>query len=252
MSKIEWTNKTWNPITGCRRVSPGCTNCYAATMHRRLQSMNPKYFYGFDKVRTHTSELIRPFTWEEGTRVFVCSMSDLFNSDVPTEFILEIFKIMDATPEITYQILTKRSKRLGQFTEVLESVEVPWGDNIWTGVSVESQRYTSRIDDLLKTDAKIKYLSCEPLLGPLNLRPYLDQLDWVIVGGESGVKSRIRKMELDWARSIMAQCRDADVPFFFKQTGSLNPCVGDHPKCGGKGCHYLDGELHQNYPEVRT
>ena len=246
MTKIEWTNETWNTVTGCEKVSTGCKNCYAKTMHKRLTAMgSTKYKEPFSTVVCHYKELERPYTWKKPRKVFVNSMSDIYNYDVPLYFIQKMFKVMNKTPIHTYQLLTKRSDRL---LDLDEHDQLKWSDNIWQGVSVENEKYTYRIRDLIKTEAKIKFLSCEPLLSALDLRPYIEKLDWVIVGGESGPKSRIRKMQLDWARNIRDQCEKYDVKFFFKQSGTLNPCLDENHKCKGKGCNYLDGELYQNYP----
>ncbi len=246
MTKIEWTDETWNTVTGCEKVSTGCKNCYAKTMHKRLTAMGQeKYKEPFSTVVCHYNELNKPYSWKKPRKIFVNSMSDVYNIAVPLSFIRKMFFVMNNTPIHTYQLLTKRSNRL---RELDYHNLIKWSDNIWQGVSVENSNYEYRIRDLIKTKAKIKFLSCEPLLGPLDLRPYIEKLDWVIVGGESGQKSRIRKMELDWARNIRDQCEKHDVKFFFKQSGTLNPCVDENHKCKNKGCNYLDEELYQNYP----
>ncbi len=248
MSKIEWTNETWNTITGCEKISTGCKNCYAKTMHKRLTAMGQeKYKEPFSRVVCHYNELEKPYSWKKPRKVFVNSMSDIYNENVPLYFIQKMFKVMNDTKIHSYQLLTKRSNRL---LDLDEHNQLNWSDNIWQGVSVENSNYEFRIRNLIKTNAKIKFLSCEPLLSELDLRPYIEKLDWVIVGGESGPKSRIRKMQLDWARDIQNQCDKYDVKFFFKQSGTLNPCKNETHKCKGKGCNYLDGELYQNFPFI--
>ncbi len=214
-TKIQWTETTWNPSTGCTKVSPGCKNCYAESMCKRLQGMakQTKYVNGFD-ITIHPDTLKDPYSWKKPQLVFVNSMSDLFHSGVPDRFIRDVFDVMNNTPLHTYQVLTKRSARLKQL-----SSQLPWRDNIWQGVTVENAKYLSRIDDLLATQAKVKFLSLEPLLGPLpNLN--LQGIDWVIVGGESG--SRSRPVDIQWIRDIRDNCIATGVPFFFKQWGGKN------------------------------
>lgn len=213
-STIEWTESTWNPVTGCSKISLGCKNCYAERMAVRLQAMGQtNYANGFD-VTVHRHALGLPLRWLKPQTVFVNSMSDLFHEAVPQEFILDVFEIMRRAHWHRFQILTKRSGRLLELDPIL-----PWGPNIWMGVSVENGDYTFRIDDLRKTRAAIKFLSLEPLLGPLpNLN--LDGIDWVIVGGESGL--RARPMRPEWVTDIRDQCQKAGVPFFFKQWGGVN------------------------------
>lgn len=213
-SKIEWTESTWNPVTGCTKISPGCKHCYAERMAKRLQAMGqPNYAKGFS-LTVHPHVVDGPLSWKTPQMIFVNSMSDLFHKDVPVEFILRVFDVMNRANWHQFQILTKRSGRLLQL-----SPQLPWAKNIWMGVSVESQKYTSRIDDLRGTRAEIKFLSLEPLLGPLpNLN--LAGIDWVIVGGESGPHAR--PMDGIWAVQIKEQCEAAKVPFFFKQWGGRN------------------------------
>lgn len=210
-SAIEWTEATWNPVTGCTKISPGCKHCYAERMAKRLQAMDqPNYRDGFQlTLQPHMLEL--PLRWRRPRTIFVNSMSDLFHKDVPVEFILRVFAVMRRASWHTFQVLTKRSARLAELGSSL-----PWAPNIWIGVSVESQRYAFRIDDLRQSGAAVNFLSLEPLLGPL---PNLDLrgVDWVIVGGESGPKAR--PMAASWVVGIRDQCRGADVPFFFKQWG---------------------------------
>jgi len=213
-SKIEWTETTWNPITGCTKVSPGCKYCYAERMAKRLQAMGkPAYKNGF-QVAIHEDLFEFPLHLRTPRLIFVNSMSDLFHEKVPDETILRIFDIMKRASWHTFQVLTKRAERLKHISQLVE-----WVDNIWVGVSVENEDYIHRIDYLRSTDAKTKFLSLEPLLGAL---PNLDLsgIDCVIVGGESGPKSR--RIEEDWVIDIRDQCINAQVPFFFKQWGGVN------------------------------
>jgi len=213
-SGIEWTESTWNPVTGCSKVSPGCKNCYAERMAVRLKAMGqPNYANGFE-VTVHEHALSLPLKWAKPQTIFVNSMSDLFHEEVPQEFILTTFDIMRQAHWHRFQILTKRSERLSELDAIL-----PWAPNIWMGVSVETDDYTFRIDHLRRTKAATKFLSLEPLLGPLpNLD--LEGIDWVIVGGESGI--RARPMDPGWVVEIRDQCQEAGVPFFFKQWGGVN------------------------------
>lgn len=213
-SNIEWTEMTWNPTTGCTKISAGCKYCYAEVMSRRLQAMGiEKYEDGF-KVAEHDTALNIPYSWKGSKLVFVNSMSDLFHPEISVEFIQRVFHVMNETPQHTYQILTKRAERLFEIHQLLN-----WTTNIWMGVSVEDERVITRIDFLRQTNAKTKFLSCEPLIGPLpNL--VLTNIDWVIVGGESGKKSR--PMNEIWIWDIMQQCRIQEVAFFFKQWGGKN------------------------------
>ena len=213
-SSIEWTSSTWNPLTGCTKVSPGCKHCYAEVMSRRLQAMGqPNYINGF-KLTLHEHALDLPLTWKKPQMIFVNSMSDLFHKNVPEEFILRVFDTMTRASHHTFQVLTKRSERLLEI-----SPRLPWPENVWMGVSVENEDYKFRIEHLRLTGAKTKFLSLEPLLGPLqNLN--LENIDWVIVGGESGHKAR--PMDEKWVLDIRGQCRHARVPFFFKQWGGTN------------------------------
>lgn len=213
-SAIEWTEATWNPLTGCSKISPGCKNCYAERLSNRLQAMGAKnYRNGFD-LTLHPHALEIPLRWKKKKVIFVNSMSDLFQRDVPLEFIQRVFDVMKEGRWHQYQVLTKRAGRLAQVSGKLE-----WPSNIWMGVSVENEKHAQRIDHLRNTDAAVKFLSLEPLLGPL---PNLDLngIDWVIVGGESGPRSR--SMDPAWVTEIRDQCQDANVPFFFKQWGGFN------------------------------
>ena len=212
-SGIEWTETTWNPVTGCTKISPGCKNCYAERMAYRLQAMGqPNYRNGF-RVTLHEHMLSLPLTWKKPRMIFVNSMSDLFHKDVPTPFIKKTFDIMRLASWHSFQVLTKRSDRLRETDSI---IDIP--KNVWIGVSVECEDYLHRIDDLRATDASVKFLSLEPLIGPLpNLN--LDGIDWVIVGGESGPGARL--MQEEWVRDIRDVCLASRVPFFFKQWGGV-------------------------------
>lgn len=213
-SSIEWTESTWNPITGCTKISPGCKHCYAERMAKRLKAMGqPNYANGF-KLTMHEHVLEMPLTWKIPQTIFVNSMSDLFHKDVPLEFIQRVFDVMHRAHWHRFQILTKRSERLLELSPRLD-----WASNIWMGVSVENQDYAFRIDDLRGTGAKVKFLSLEPLLGPLPALN-LEHINWVIVGGESGPGAR--PMDPSWVIEIRDQCLQSHVPFFFKQWGGVN------------------------------
>lgn len=207
---IEWTDKTWNPITGCNKVSPGCANCYAEAITKRFTKAFPN---GFD-LTLHPDRLNQPKHWRKPSLIFVNSMSDLFHEKVPLEFIQKVFAVIKETPWHIYQILTKRHDRLLEL-----SPELDWHQNIWMGVSVESQSYVHRVDSLRQVPASVRFLSCEPLLSDLDLN--LEGIDWVIVGGESGHKARA--INPIWVGHIQQQCRMAQVPFFFKQWGGRTP-----------------------------
>jgi len=212
-STIEWTEATWNPVTGCSKVSTGCKHCYAERLARRLQAMGAvRYRNGF-AVTLHPAVLDLPKRWRQPRMIFVNSMSDLFHESVPPEFIQRVFATMRDCPQHTFQVLTKRSARLRDLAQYLD-----WAPNIWMGVSVENRRVIHRIHDLQAVPAHVRFLSCEPLLGPLDDLP-LDGIHWVIVGGESGPDAR--PMQAEWVRTIRDQCRRADVPFFFKQWGGV-------------------------------
>jgi len=233
-SSIEWTEMTWNPTTGCDKLSAGCKFCYAEVMSRRLQAMGlEKYSAGFKTIRTHEEEVKRPFTWNKPRKVFVNSMSDLFHKEVPLGFIQRVFTTMNKCPKHQFQVLTKRAELLEQY-----SPSLIWTPNIWMGVSVEDQRVQFRIDHLRRCGAHIKFLSLEPLLGPL---PDLDLtgIHWVIVGGESGRNPRPMKEE--WVEDIRQQCARANVAFFFKQWGGINK------KAAGR---ILNGEIYSEMPQL--
>lgn len=212
-SHIEWTDTTWNPVTGCSKVSQGCKHCYAERLAFRLQAMGlERYRNGF-AVTLQEEALDEPYRWKRPRKVFVNSMSDLFHEAVPLEYIQRVFSVMRAVPRHTFQVLTKRSSRLRELAPLL-----PWPDNVWMGVSVEDEHAVGRIDDLAHVPAAVRFLSCEPLIAPLPLLP-LEHVHWVIVGGESGPGAR--PMKLQWVEGIFKQCRAADVPFFFKQWGGV-------------------------------
>jgi len=213
-STIEWTESTWNPLTGCTKVSPGCANCYAERLSKRLKAMgNRNYSNGFN-ITMHEDMLELPFKWRKPQNIFVNSMSDLFHEKVPDEYIFEVFDVMRRATWHHFQILTKRSERLMDI-----SPKLPWMPHIWMGVSVENQDYTYRINHLRRTGAKIKFLSLEPLIGIVSALQ-LNDIDWVIVGGESGPKSR--PIKDSWVIDIRNQCLENGVPFFFKQWGGVN------------------------------
>ncbi len=212
-SAIEWTGSTWNPVTGCRKISPGCKHCYAERMAKRLQAMGQKnYVNGFEpEIHPHALEL--PLSWKKPQTIFVNSMSDLFLDEVPTDFIMKVFDVMRRAPWHTFQVLTKRVDRLAKL-----SPELVWPKNVWMGVSVEDNNHLHRIDCLRSTGAYVKFLSMEPLLGPIPVLS-LHEIDWVIVGGESGPGARPMKEE--WVIEVKESCQRADVPFFFKQWGGV-------------------------------
>jgi len=210
-SKIEWTHSTWNPVTGCTKISAGCKNCYAERIALRLKAMgNPSYTRGF-RVTVHPRLLELPLRWKQPRTIFVNSMSDLFHEDVPIDFISKVFDIMQKASQHRFQILTKRSRRLTELNQALH-----WPENVWMGVTVEKNDYMFRLDYLKKTAAAIKFVSFEPLLGPISHIDF-EGVDWVIVGGESGPGAR--QMQRGWAIDIRDQCLAAKVPFFFKQWG---------------------------------
>ena len=219
-SHIEWTEASWNPVTGCSKVSPGCANCYAERMALRLQAMGHKNYRNGFKVETHDSSLAVPAKWRKPKMIFVNSMSDLFHEDVPDAFIKKVFSVMNNVQQHTYQILTKRPERLIEISSKLK-----WTTNIWAGVSVESEDYLYRIQQLSHTPAYVKFVSFEPLIGPIT--SFDDSsIDWVIVGGESGPKARPMKEE--WVLKIRDICFSCEIPFFFKQWG------GVHKKLNGR------------------
>lgn len=212
-SSIEWTEATWNPVTGCTKISPGCKHCYAERMAKRLRAMGqPRYAAGF-RVTLQPDLLELPLHWRQGRLIFVNSMSDLFHDQVPLEYVQKVFAVMAEARQHRFQILTKRADRLAEL-----AAELPWPGNVWMGVSVESEHYVERIDRLRDVPAAVRFLSLEPLIGPLDDLP-LAGIGWVIVGGESG--PRARPMKAEWVRSIRSQCEAQGVPFFFKQWGGV-------------------------------
>src|SRR5579864_7515978 len=244
-TSIEWTQMTWNPTTGCDRVSPGCDHCYALTMAARLKAAGAKAYQNDGDPRTsgprfgltlHPERLNDPLKWRDPRVVFVNSMSDLFHAKVPFEFVEQVWATMAKTPQHTYQILTKRPDRMARFSHRL-----PLLPNVWLGTSVEDQQRATRIGDLSMAQAVIKFVSAEPLLGPLNLNPYMPAIDWLIAGGESGPGAR--PAELAWFHSLQAQCEGAGVAFFLKQ-------LGGHPDKRGHEKAVLDGERWTQMPEV--
>lgn len=241
-SEIEWTELTWNPVAGCAVLSEGCTNCYAMRLAARLEAMGMEKYRGLTrktggrykwtgKVRTDAKSLEAPYKIKKPSLIFVNSMSDLFHDDVPLEFIKEVFQVIKDTPQHTYQVLTKRAERLEELSPNLN-----WSDNLWMGVSVESSKYKYRINHLRNTGAKTKFLSLEPLIGPLG-RMNLKKIDWVIAGGESGPGAR--PMQIDWVRQLRDQCNEKDIAFHFKQWG------GVQKKKAGR---ILDGRTHDDDP----
>jgi protein gp37 len=229
---IEWTNMTWNPVTGCTKVSQGCKNCYAERMAKRLKAMgSPRYEHGF-RLTLHDDLVDLPRRWKQPRLIFVNSMSDLFHEDVPLAFIKRVFETMEQCPQHVFQILTKRGARLSEF-----AAELHWPANVWMGVSVEDNRVIDRIDYLLQVPAAVRFLSCEPLIGPLD-DLNLKGIHWVIVGGESG--PRARPMKQEWVRSIRAQCQDAQVAFFFKQWGGVRKDLTGRE---------LDGQTYSEFPD---
>lgn len=212
-STIEWTSSSWNPVTGCDKVSPGCKHCYAERMARRLQAMGQANYRNGFAVTLHEHALPAPLTWSKPQTIFVNSMSDLFHPAVPLEFIRKVFAVMEEASWHQFQILTKRAERVAEL-----SGDLPWPANVWMGVSVETPEYTYRIDDLRRVPAAIRFLSVEPLLAAIPRLP-IAGIDWVIVGGESG--PGCRPMEADWARQIRDRCVAQRVPFFFKQWGGV-------------------------------
>lgn len=239
-SAIEWTEATWNPVTGCTKVSPGCDNCYAERLARRLQAMgNPRYRNGF-AVTLHADQVELPLRWRQPRMIFVNSMSDLFHDDVPDEFIVGVFRTMERAGWHTFQVLTKRPGRMASFLKRNQAQPLP---NVWLGTSVEDQRWaTVRIPKLLTVPAAVRFLSCEPLLGPVSLERWLRSrsIHWVIAGGESGPGHR--PIQSRWVQGIRDECRATGVAFFFKQWG------GRTSKAGGRT---LDGRVWSQMPKVR-
>ena len=234
-SKIEWTEMTWNPTTGCSKISSGCKNCYAETMSFRLKSMgNQKYKNGFE-LTLHPDTLSIPYTWRKPRIVFVNSMSDLFHEDIPLEYVQKVFKVMNECPQHIFQVLTKRTDMLNEIHSGLK-----WTDNIWMGVTVEEKEYDSRIQILNEVNSSVKFLSIEPMIGPT---PDLDlsNIDWVIVGGESGPGAR--PIQKEWVEDVLSQCEKSETPFFFKQWGGVNK---------KKNGRLLNGKTYDGMPSSYT
>lgn len=235
ISSIEWTDATWNPVTGCNQISSGCKNCYAKTLSHRLKAMGVEnYSNGFElSLQPHMLE--RPARWKKPKRVFVNSMSDLFHEKVPDAYIQKVFKVMNENPKHTFQVLTKRSERLKKISSQLN-----WSENIWMGVSVESSSFLQRADDLKQSGAAVKFLSVEPLLSSLG-DIKLEDIDWVIVGGESGPGAR--PLDPDWVREIRDQCISTNTAFFFKQWGGVKK---------RKAGRLLDGRTWDQFPNSHS
>lgn len=230
-SRIEWTDSTWNPVTGCTKVSDGCLNCYAERMAKRLEAMkNPRYLSGF-KVTMHNDLLKQPLERKTSNIIFVCSMSDLFHKDVSDEFIIKVFKTMNQAHWHIFQILTKRPERIERMQSMLH-----FTDNIWIGTSVENMKVAKRVDHIRNIPAKVKFLSCEPLLNSIKELD-VTNIDWVVVGGESGPRSR--PMETDWVIEIRDKCLENDIAFFFKQWGGWNK---------KKNGRELEGKIYEEMP----
>lgn len=229
---IEWTNITWNPVTGCTKVSQGCKHCYAERMAKRLEAMgSPRYEHGF-QLTIHADLVDLPRRWRRPRMIFVNSMSDLFHDDVPLQFIQRVFETMEACPQHVFQVLTKRSHRLREVAPHL-----PWPSNIWMGVSVEDNQVRHRIEDIRAVPALTRFLSCEPLIGPLT-DLNLEGIHWVILGGESGPHAR--PMQPEWVRDIRDRCEKAQVAFFFKPWGGVRKHVTGRE---------LDGTHHDEFPD---
>lgn len=237
-TKIEWTEKTWNPITGCTKISNGCKNCYAETMSRRLHGMgNKKYINNFT-LTTHEEYLLEPTKWKDPSMIFVCSMSDIFHKDVSFDFIEQVFEVINHTPQHTYQILTKRAERMKEYCN---THYIP--KNVWLGVTVEDINTKYRINYLRTIKAVVKFISCEPLLEDLQ-RINLEGIDWIIVGGESGISARQTKK--DWVINIKDQAMEYKIPFFFKQWGTWGEDGIKRTK--NKNGNLLNGKVYQNMP----
>ncbi len=234
-SKIEWTESTWNPVSGCTKLSRGCDNCYAERMAIRLQAMGTRGYENGFEVTLHPESLEKPLKLKKSQIIFVNSMSDIFHEKISDEFIIKIFDVMNKAHWHTFQVLTKRPKRLEKIAHKLK-----WTDNIWMGVTVEANDYVDRVDYLRKCDAKIKFLSLEPLIDSVDKLDYAG-IDWVIVGGESGYGSRVIKKE--WVIEIKEKCEKSDIPFFFKQWGGVNK---------KKSGRLLDGEIYDQMPELES
>ncbi|AQQ72144.1 Bacteriophage protein gp37 [Limihaloglobus sulfuriphilus] len=234
-TKIEWTESTWNPVTGCTKISAGCANCYAERMARRLQAMGQANYVNGFQVTLHPHVLENPLKWKKPQVIFVNSMSDLFHEDIPLDYIREVFNVMYHANWHTFQVLTKRSRRLAELAPLLN-----WPDNVWMGVTVENADCAYRIDDLRNVPSAVRFLSMEPLLSSVG-NMNLDNINWVIVGGESGPGAR--PIEKEWVYDIKQQCTEAAVPFFFKQWGGVNK-----KKTGRK----LNGQVYDEMPLITS
>jgi len=240
-TKIEWTDKTWNPITGCTKISSGCANCYAEIMANRLHAMGVTKYSNKFTPTTHEDCLEEPLKWKKAHNVFVCSMADLFHENIPFSFIEKVFNIIEKTKHHRYQILTKRAERLAEY---FNTHTIP--ENVWLGVTVESPNELHRIDTLRNLNTAIKFLSCEPLVEDLG-EIDLTNIDWLIVGGESGV--RARPMQVEWVRSLLKQAEEQDIAFFFKQWGTWgSDGIKRNKKANGKA---LDGKIIQMMPQLQ-
>lgn len=232
---IEWTDQTWNPVTGCSKISPGCENCYAERFANRLKAMkNPRYKNGFE-VTLHHDKIDEPLTWRKPRFVFVNSMSDLFHKKVPIKFIKRVFEVIKKSNNHVFQVLTKRARRLAKIAPKLN-----WPENLWIGVSIENKDYVWRIGCLKQVPASTRFISVEPLIGPVGKLP-LRNIEWVIVGGESGPNAR--PMKKSWVTNIRDQCINSNTPFFFKQWG------GQSPKSNGRT---LEGKTWNEMPESKV
>jgi len=232
-SAIEWTESTWNPVTGCSKISVGCANCYAERIAKRLRAMGQRRYRNGFRLTMHREVLQEPYRWKKPRIIFVNSMSDLFHEEIPFEFVQDIFSVMSANKRHTFQILTKRSERLCELAPMLD-----WPENVWMGVTIESNDYINRADDLRTVSAAVKFLSLEPLLGRLRDLE-LDGIDWIIVGGESGPGARLMKTE--WVTDVRDRCLAVSIPFFFKQWGGVN-----RKKTG----RVLQGRTWDSYPKA--
>ncbi len=232
-TKIEWTEVSWNPSTGCTKISDGCLHCYAEKMAKRLKAMGQKKYCNGFKLTLHDEVLQEPYSWRKPRIAFVNSMSDLFHKDIPVSFINKVFKVMNENPQHVFQVLTKRADILEKHSD-----KFTWTENIWMGVTVENNKHYDRIELLKNTGAKIKFLSCEPLLSSMS-KINLKGIDWVIVGGESGPGAR--PMQKEWVIEIRDKCQKLDIPFFFKQWGGTNK-----KKAGS----LLDGVNYKQMPSV--
>jgi protein gp37 len=233
-SAIEWTEATWNPVTGCSKVSPGCAHCYAETFAERWRGIpGHPYEQGFD-LRFWPGRLEQPLRWTRPRTIFVNSMSDLFHEEIPAGFIADVFDVMVRAEQHTFQILTKRHGRLAELAP-----DLPWPDNVWMGVTIENRRFVHRADYLRRVPAAVRFISAEPLLGPLEGLD-LTEIDWLISGGESG--PRHRSVKVEWLRELRDRCQEAEVAYFFKQWG------GRRPKTGGRD---LDGRSWDQMPTPR-